>query len=273
MASARLPEDDPVVDQSGGADNCPRCNDVVGEDAQHPWCDGCQRWFHLWCLGTTAEQLPKGDYFCPACSVGKTGNNPLEVPLRDPPAVTTRGQTRCTNCELLEREVTDLKKTQSRWQETIQLLEAQLEESQANRVAQLEQIKVLQQQIVNKATAVQTPEPVQLPGNVDTDDAPGPVELPSVLERLRQLEHKQEAMQITSDMLIKRMDRQEARAGGRTEGVGNGGSLGDLSLGGAETGVVGGGSVVDSNGRGGDGWRVASRKRGKKKGWQLEKGG
>ena len=277
-ASARLPEDDPVEVRADGADNCPRCYNVVGDDSPHPWCEGCQKWFHLWCLKTTAEQLPKGDYFCPACLIGRAGNNSLEVLLQDPPAVTTRGEENlCTRCNLLEKELTDLRKSQSRWQIIIQSLEEQLEESQANRVAQLEKIKLLEQQVANRATAVQIPEPEELPGrNVNTDDAHGPVELSSVLERLRQLENKQEAMEITSDMLIKRMDRQEARVGGRWvagDGEGNGGSsIVFPSKEGGEAEIVraGEGSVGNSDGGKGGKWRVVRRKRGKRKGGQSK---
>ena len=50
-------------------EDCRCCNQPVQNDARHPYCEECEGWFHLWCVGITEEQLPPDDvdYVCPAC--------------------------------------------------------------------------------------------------------------------------------------------------------------------------------------------------------------
>ena len=197
----------------------------------------------------------------------------LVAAVQDPPTAMTKEQENlCTVCKSLEKEVITLKAENE--QLTRQVKEFRIKEQEYGKVKVenlrlTEEIAKLKNQITEEMTKYKNPER----SHSTTDDAHDPVEMPSVLERLRRLEQKQAVMETTNAMLIKRIDIQEARAGGRgvvNGGEGKGGSFENVSSskkgGQSQVMVVEEGSVDESYSGEGDKWRVVRRNRRKGKG-------
>ena len=239
LARPASPKKQGELHKTDSENNCPCCDSLVGEDAPHPWCESCQRWYHLWCLKTTAEQLPKGDFHCPTCLNKQEQENQCIVLQK--------------RCKSLEEEVISLKENESRWREKAERLESELNILKRKEVpgpvtshSQDLNIEDVLKQIMSRLEVVELNH-VKLNGQVKIA-----------------VDKAEQAVNVQMD--------QEARACGRdvvNGGVGKGNHGVSINKGGqTQTMVAVEGSVGESNNREGDKWRVVRRKKGKGRGGQ-----
>ena len=58
--------------------NNPRCKRPTGKQVHWVQCDGCQLWFHLYCIGLKPAQISEEeDFMCKACKVKKVKDDAL----------------------------------------------------------------------------------------------------------------------------------------------------------------------------------------------------